>query len=164
MPTRNSIPLFDRTDAPRRGAELRRALERASRPAGMTTFETAIAIDPSLEAAYVQLAELQSEVGDEASAERTLRRAVELAQPSGAAHHALGLSLVRQGRDEEAIPLLAEATRLAPHQGQYPLVLALAQLSAGRRPDAVATLEQAVELHPEDAETRSVLDGLRSRR
>lgn len=164
MPTRNSIPLFDKGAAPRRGAELRRALERASRPAGMTTFETAIAIDPSLEPAYVQLAELQSEMGDEASAERTLRRAVELPQPSGASHHALGLSLVRQGRDEEAIPLLEEATRLAPLEGHYPLVLALAQLSAGRREEAVATLERAVALHPDDAEMCSVLDGLRRAR
>ncbi|MFM8410456.1 MAG: tetratricopeptide repeat protein [Alphaproteobacteria bacterium] len=164
MPTRNPIPLFDKTDAPLRGAELRRALERASRPAGMTTFETAIALDPSLEPAYVQLAELQSEMGDEASAERTLRRAVELAHPSGAAHHALGLSLVRQGRDGEAIPLLDEATRLAPHDGHYLLVLALAQLSAGCRADAVATLERAVALHPDDAEMRSVLDRLRGGR
>ena len=46
MPSRSPIPLFDRTDAPIRGADVRRALERASRPAGMTTYETAIALDP----------------------------------------------------------------------------------------------------------------------
>ena len=85
MPSRSPIPLFDRTDAPIRGADVRRALERASRPAGMTTYETAIALDPSLEPAYVNLADLQSEIGDEPSAERTLRQAIALPSPSGAA-------------------------------------------------------------------------------
>jgi len=164
MPTRNSLPLFDRPDAPIRGVDVRRALERASRPSGLGTLESELAHDPSLEPAYVHLAELQSEMGDEASAERTLRRAVGLSQPRGDAHHALGLSLVRQGREEDAIPFLAEATRLAPNRAQYPLVLALAQLSAGRREDAVATLEQAVARHPDDSETRSVFESLRGRR
>ena len=160
MPSRSPIPLFDRTDAPIRGADVRRALERASRPAGMTTYETAIALDPSLEPAYVNLADLQSEIGDEPSAERTLRQAIALPSPSGAAHHALGLSLVRLGRDEEALPLLLSAARLAPHHAHYPFVHALVLLSLGRRREAVSALEEALERHPQDDEMRSVRDSL----
>ena len=111
-------------------------------------FRRALSIDPTWIPAYINLSELQRALGDEATAEETLRRAIAAAPEAAEPYHALGLSLVRQRRYDEALQALATAWRTGPGSGQFGFVHAVALNSLGDRPQAIAVLQEVVERHP----------------
>lgn len=87
-----------------------------------------------------------------------LREAIERDRGAAAAHHALGLLLVRQKRLPEAMPsLAAAAARLAPESARYAYVYAVGLEGAGRRREAIETLEQVLIRHPYDRDILSAL-------
>lgn len=113
-------------------------------------FEQATAIDPTFVAAAVSLADILRATGDEIAAEATLRRALALNPNSGPVEHALGLSLIRQKRIDEALLNLAKAAVNSPEDPRFSYVLAVAQHDTGKRDDAIRTLQSALSRHPYD--------------
>ena len=80
-----------------------------------------------------------------------------MSRASAAAHHALGLFLVRQKRLPEAIPELEAAARLAPESARYGYVYAVALNGAGRPKQAMEALSACSVRHPYDRDTLSAL-------
>jgi Flp pilus assembly protein TadD len=94
-------------------------------------------------------------------AEATLRGGLKANPSSGALHHSLGLSLVRQGRKPEALAALAKAAQLEPTSARNAYVYAVALHDAGRRAEAVDVLERSLQRHPHDRDTLEALSKLR---
>ncbi len=123
-------------------------------------FEAAQRRDPGFLPAYVNLADVYRAAGEEQKAEQVLRAALLHAGASGSAHHALALSLIRQKRLAEALPLLEEAAAREPGNARFAYVYAVALREAGRREDAIAVLRKALREHPADEELAAALKQL----
>ena len=116
----------------------------------IAAYRTALELDPSFTPAIVNLAEVQRTWGKEPEAERVLAAAAKAYPGAADVRHALGLSLVRQKRPAEALPMLGDAARLAPDQPRYAYGYAVALHHAGRRAEAERVLEGALVRHPYD--------------
>jgi predicted CXXCH cytochrome family protein len=77
-----------------------------------TAYRAALDLQPDFTQAAVNLADLYRIQGRDGDGEKTLRQALALDPQNAAAHHALGLLLIRQQRLPEALTALAEAARL----------------------------------------------------
>jgi predicted CXXCH cytochrome family protein len=87
-----------------------------------SSFRRAIALDPGFLAARINLAEIFRQTGRDADGETVLREALARdpqSTQSAAAHHALGLLLVRRNRLDEALGELERAKTLAPNEPRY---------------------------------------------
>ena len=124
-------------------------------------FATAIALDRTYVPAYVNLAEVYRVNGREVDAERVLREATLVCGASGAAHHALGLSLVRQKRYAEALVALAEACRREPDNVRFGYVYAVALHDTGKVAQAERFLNDLAERWPDHVHLRQTLDAWR---
>jgi tetratricopeptide (TPR) repeat protein len=118
--------------------------------AATTAYRKALSIDPGFVEASVNLSELLRHTGDETGAEELLRASIARDPSAAAAHHALGLALVRQGRREDALAALARAAELAPATARFAWVHAVALHDAGRIDEAFEILQSALENHPND--------------
>lgn len=118
-------------------------------------LERAIATDPSFVPAWLQLAELYRGRQEEGRAEETLRRAVQRNLESAAAHHALGLALVRLRRIEEALAELRRAAEIEPESARYGYVLAVALDGTGKAAEAQQVLDAVIRRHPYDVDSLS---------
>jgi tetratricopeptide (TPR) repeat protein/nitrate/TMAO reductase-like tetraheme cytochrome c subunit len=125
--------------------------------AAQRAYAEALKRDAAFIPARVNLADLYSNLGREADAEKELRAAVRSAPANASAHHALGLSLVRQKRIAEAMPELEKAATLAPDSARFAYVHAVALNSGGERMRAIATLEAAQKRHPTDRDILAAL-------
>jgi predicted CXXCH cytochrome family protein len=123
-------------------------------------YETAIELAPWFVPAYVNRADLERAAGDDAAAEAWLRRALEAAPESADVHSALGLTLVRRGRREEALAELERAAALAPEVPRHAFVLGVALHELGQTQRALAVLEAARQRHPGDADLQALLEEL----
>jgi Tfp pilus assembly protein PilF len=117
----------------------------------------ALFIDKRFVPGLVNLADLYRTTGRDGDAERVLRSAVQLESSGAAAHHALGLYLVRHQRVAEALPEFARAARLAPEMARYGNVYALALDAAGQRAQSPAILVAVLSRHPFDLDALSLL-------
>jgi tetratricopeptide (TPR) repeat protein len=117
----------------------------------------ALDIDPTFTAAYVNLADLYRAQQREAAAESVLRGGLERAADPAAIEFALGLSLVRLGRHEEALTHLARAHRLRPEVTRFGYVYAVAQFDLGRRQASLRTLRELHRRYPANREALSLL-------
>ena len=86
-------------------------------------YQKAIQLDQRFSAAYVNLADLYARQNDEQQALAILKQGLTVLPEDPDLQHALGLSLVRARRYEEAMPALAKAAKLAP--AKCPLCLCL---------------------------------------
>jgi len=120
-------------------------------------YRTALALTPQFIPAYVNLADLHRSRGDESRAEDVLREAITAAPGNGDVHHALGLSLVRQKRLEEAAAELELAARLSPDEARYVYVYAVALNSTGKPGQAILVLQGAHNRFPGNADILSAL-------
>src|SRR5690606_31167702 len=93
--------------------------------------------------AALQLAELLRASGREQEGEGLLRQALSRQPDAAGLHHALGLSLVRQGRRSEALETLQRAAELAPEAPRLAWVAAVARHDLGDAPGAIADLSRA---------------------
>jgi predicted CXXCH cytochrome family protein len=121
-------------------------------------YETALKLDPRRVPAYVNFADLYRAQGADAQAEAVLREGLRVAGDHAVLRHALGLTLVRLHRPDEALRELAAAARLAPDDGRFAYAYALALDSAGRRDDARRELQRALVRQPRDSALRSALE------
>ena len=125
--------------------------------AALREFDAALRLDPSLEPAWVNLADLERALGRDAEAEQVLRRGLARLPEGAALHHSLGLALVRLGRLDEALPHLARAVELAPQRTRYAYVLGVALNEAGRPEASLEVLEAASQRRPGDRDLLQAL-------
>jgi Flp pilus assembly protein TadD len=116
-------------------------------------YRAALDLQPNFTQAAVNLADLYRIQGRDADGEKTLRHALAFDPGNAAAHHALGLLLVRQQRLPEALTALAEAARLGSDNPRYGYVYAVALNGAGQGERAIQTLETVLVTHPNDRDT-----------
>jgi len=123
----------------------------------VAALETALYIDPGFAPAYVNLADIMRAQGSEIEGERLLRVGIAVGDDDGAARHALGLSLVRQQRLDEALVQLRMASEDNPLNARFAYVYGVALQSAGQIRPAIAFLEQSFAAHPYDLEILTAL-------
>lgn len=113
-------------------------------------YRAALRLSPDFAPAAVNLADLYRHLDRDADAEAVLRQALQSSLKDGGLHHALGLTLVRLKRSDEAIDELRLAAELEPDRARYAYVYAIGLESVGRRPEAIKVLEANVARHPDD--------------
>jgi len=123
----------------------------------IAAYRAALGRDPTFVQAALNIADVQRSIGDEVSAVQTLREAVANSPRTPAAHHALGLALIRAGRRAEALTALQEAHTLDAGNARFAYVYAVAQHDTGDPAGAVLTLRRALELHPADPDLLGAL-------
>jgi Flp pilus assembly protein TadD len=122
-------------------------------------LRTARRLQPCLAEALLNLADLNRQRGDEAAAERAIRDALVCDPQSAAAHHALGLWLVRAHRPQAAIVSLERAVALQPADPRFSYVLAVALASSGDRERAIRVLQSSLHKRPSDVDALRALAG-----
>jgi tetratricopeptide (TPR) repeat protein len=105
--------------------------ERGDVFAAEAEFRAALRLDPEFVPAWANLADLMRVLGRETEAESLLREGLAVAPEAAALHHALGLSLVRQQRKEEALRELRRATDLDPSNQRFKYVYDVARTELG---------------------------------
>lgn len=110
---------------------------------------TAIRLRPGYTPAYVNLADSYRAHNRDRDGEKVLREGLAAADDA-ALRHALGLLLVREKRQGEALGELQQAVRLSPRDARYSYVLGVALHSAGKADQALEVLRAAHALHPAD--------------
>jgi Flp pilus assembly protein TadD len=124
--------------------------DRANFPKAEAAYREALRLEHSFVPAYVNLAELARLQGGEGEgeAEAILRDAIARQPDSAAALHALGLSLIRQGRRQAAVDPLRKASAIEPGNARFRYILGVTLNAVGETDHALTVLEQAHERHP----------------
>ena len=115
-----------------------------------TEYHTALRLDPKFVQAMVNLADLDRLRGMDAQGADLLRKAIALEPENAAAHHALGLLLVRQHAYADAVAELRRASELAPDNARFVYTYAIALNSTGAPDEALALLQGAHTKFPTD--------------
>ena len=108
-------------------------------------------LDPTASALSVNLADLFRATGHDESGVQILKDSLAVAPDNAAAHHALGLALVREKNYPEALEHLAKASTLAPDDPRFAYVWGVALKSLGNPEQSRAVLQGALQRHPFDA-------------
>ena len=124
-----------------------------------TEFKAALRLSPAYGPASANLADLYRQLGRDADAESVLRKAIYASPQDAGLHHALGLTLVRLKRQDEALAELARAAELEPDRARYAYVYAIGLDSSGYCADAIRVLKDNLVRHPEDRDTLFALIG-----
>jgi predicted CXXCH cytochrome family protein len=128
-------------------------LRRGATAEAETELKAALRLSRQYTPAAINLADLYRQLGRESEGEQVLRQAMTTGQHDAGLHHALGLTLVRLKRLDEAIDELRLAAELAPEQARYAYVQAVALNSAGRGREAIPVLQDSLARHPDDRDT-----------
>lgn len=139
----------DRADARSELAQLRR--RQGDEAAALEHLRAAQRLDPLYQAAYLEFAELHRSAGREAQAAQVLREGLALRPQSALLHYSLGLSLVRQRQQAQALAHFQHAQTLAPSDPRFALALALA-LQTQSPQQALAVVEEALLANPNEAD------------
>lgn len=131
--------------------------ERGDLVGAETELRSAIRMEPSSAAAYVNLADVYRASGRDADGERLLRAGLTSAPNSGVLHFALGLVLTRLDRGDTALHEFARAAGLEPGNARFAYVHAIALHSAGKADAAIAKLKAALTLHPGNGDILAAL-------
>ena len=116
-------------------------------------YKAALKLSPQYPAAAVNLSDLYRQLGRDSDGERVLRGAIDASPRDGGVHHALGLTLVRLNRHDEALDEFRKAVELEPHQARYAYVYAVGLHSSGRQSEAMIVLKENLSRHPGDRDT-----------
>jgi tetratricopeptide (TPR) repeat protein len=106
--------------------------ERGDAAAAEAEFRAALQLDPEFVPAWANLADLMRMLGRETEAESLLREGLAVTPDAAALHHALGLSLVRQQRKDEALRELRRAAELDPSNPRFRYVYDVARAELGK--------------------------------
>ncbi len=115
-------------------------------------YRTALRLQPTFAPTYINLADLYRQQGQEDRVTQTLEAALKVDPRSADAYEGLGLSLVRQKRLRDALPLLARATQLRRDVPRYAYIYGVALHETGEPRRALAVLKEAHERAPTDRE------------
>jgi tetratricopeptide (TPR) repeat protein len=94
-------------------------------------YERAIAIEPRLVPARVNMADALRQLGDDARGREILAEGIGLEPQAAALHHSLGLLLVRERQLDSALAALETAVELEPGNTRYQYVLDVARSEIG---------------------------------
>jgi predicted CXXCH cytochrome family protein len=133
-------------------------LARGKLPAAAASLQAALRLQPCLIEAYLNLADLERQRGDELGAQKALRAALTCNPQNAAAHHALGLWLVRAKRTSDALVSLKKAVELLPTDPRFSYVLAVAVAGSGDRAQGIRILEATLKNRPNDAAALQALE------
>ncbi len=120
-------------------------------------YKTAIELNPNFTPAYINLSDLYRSLAQEGESMSALREAIKRVPESADLHYALGLSLVRQKKTEQAVSEFKIAATLNVSNPQYSYVYAIALNSTGQPEQAVMALQGALASHPDNAEILTAL-------
>ncbi|WP_051955573.1 tetratricopeptide repeat protein [Beijerinckia mobilis] len=121
-------------------------------PAGAEAeFLAGLKVHPGSPLLSVNLTDLYRQQGREAEAQKVLHQAIETFPDAAAAHHALGLALIRARQYSKAVAEMQSASRLAPDHPRYAYVYVVALQSLGRAEESAAALADALRRMPNDA-------------
>ncbi|MCC7387275.1 MAG: tetratricopeptide repeat protein [Phycisphaerales bacterium] len=123
-------------------------------------YRAALRLDPASIAAGVNLADLRRLQGRDAEGERVLRDTLRLTPRNASVRHALGLTLVRLGRRDEALAELERAFAWGPESPRHGYVFAVALDSLGEPDRALEVMRSTVAAHPYDREVLGALAGM----
>ncbi len=115
-------------------------------------YKASLRLSPQFTGASINLADLYRQTGRESDGEKVLRSAIDATPNDGGLHHALGLSLVRLKRLDDALVELGRAAELDRHSARYAYIYGVALHSAGRQQEAIAQLKKSLAEHPENRE------------
>ncbi|WP_439106547.1 tetratricopeptide repeat protein [Congregibacter sp.] len=121
-------------------------------PAAESAYREALALNPQLISAYLNLADLLRGQGREDEAKAQLVTALGVNAQSGDAMHALGLLEARAGNRDIALTWLAKAAALETVGSRHRFVYGVAQHDFGDMTGALQTLRQLHSALPADEE------------
>jgi Flp pilus assembly protein TadD len=114
-------------------------------------YRTALALDATDVAAYVNLADLQRSIGRDDVGGRILGEALAVIPDAPDIHHAVGLLRVRQGDLGAALPWLERAANDS-REARFAYVYGVALASNGAVERGVRVLKGALRAHPHDCD------------
>jgi len=120
-------------------------------------YKAALRLSPQFAPAAINLADLYRQRARDSEGASVLRAAVTTSSQDAGLHHALGLTLIRLKRPDDALGELRLATELEPDRTRYAYVYAVGLHSAGRTADATAVLKESLARHPADHDTLMAL-------
>ena len=120
-------------------------------------LKTALSLDPGFAPGAVNLADLYRAQNRDAEGERVLMDAMSRSPNDPSLEHALGLLLVRQKRNAQALDMLGAAARGEPGNARYAYVYAIALNDAGKSGGAIETLESSIKTHPYDRDSLAAI-------
>lgn len=127
---------------------------RSSNPTSAAdSYRKALALDPTLGIAYLELAEILVRQGDHTSARQSLEKAIERLPQSAHAHYLLGVVSEKEKNLDRALQEYSRASELDPkvaesHHARGKLLRDQKKDTTG----ALASFEKAVELNPSNAQ------------
>jgi tetratricopeptide (TPR) repeat protein len=113
-------------------------------------YKAALRLSPQFTGASINLADLYRQTGREDDGEKVLREAINVVPGDGGLHHALGLSLVRLKRLDQALVELSRAAELDQHNARYAYIYGVALHSVGHQQEAIAYLKDSLTAHPDN--------------
>jgi Flp pilus assembly protein TadD len=122
-------------------------------------YKAALRLSPHYAPAAINLADLYRQIGRDGDGESVLRTAIATSPQDPGLHHALGLTLTRLKRPDEALGELQRAAELDRDRARYAYVYAVALNSAGRGGEALTVLKEILVRHPADRDTLLALVG-----
>ncbi|WP_080663503.1 tetratricopeptide repeat protein [Bradyrhizobium elkanii] len=120
-------------------------------------YRAALRLSPHYAPAAINLADLYRQLGRDRDGESVLRTAITSSRQDAGLHHALGLSLTRQKRPDDALGEFRTASELEPDRSRYAYVYAVALHSSGRIGESIEVLKANLTRHPDDRESLSAL-------
>jgi tetratricopeptide (TPR) repeat protein len=117
----------------------------------------ALRLAPQFVPAAINLADLYRQLRRDGDGEKVLRSAIAIASNDAGPQLALGLTLIRLKRREEALQELRKAAELESGQPRYAYVYAIALHSAGGIDDSLAVSKNGLAQHPDNRDILSVL-------
>jgi len=120
-------------------------------------YRAALRLSPQYPPAAINLADLLRQLGRDGDGESVLRTAIKSSAQDAGLHHALGLTLTREKRPEDALAEFRAATALEPDRSRYAYVYAVALHSSGHADEAIKVLKENLARHSDDRDTLSAL-------
>jgi len=125
---------------------------RGDLPASEAAYREALALNPQLIPAYLNLADLLRTAGREDEARQQLLAALAVAPESGDTLHSLGLLETRGGNREKALEYLGGAAAIEQNGTRHRFVYAIALHDLGQPAKAVTELEKLLRQVPGNQE------------
>ncbi|MVT67300.1 tetratricopeptide repeat protein [Bradyrhizobium pachyrhizi] len=116
-------------------------------------YIAALRLSPQYAPAAINLSDLYRQLGRNGDGERVLRATIGISRPDAGLHYALGLTLTREKRPDDALAEFRAATEIEPERSHYAYVYGVALHSSGRMDESMTILKGNLSRHPGDRET-----------